>query len=314
MILTRLLPIFLFLSTANSWAACFSTHMSYERTTSLGLSFGMGDSDSSASLSFTGGITYEVNVPLVYNNRRGCFKQSSALDFEVSSQNSSHKGSINIYAPRIEFNNVPGRIMSYINITAPNGSSSVNDLNFEIANISCVGEEVLSVHAFSGSMSDMNSYHRNVNSNQRGLDSNGRVNVFAASGTIATGQAAINIQESMASRGRQEVANELRNLPLSLVQSFTQRVGDSYINDLARAQVTFIPKIYASFQTSILGFSASDTFETQVGTHAACTKKFESVMKDFLFKSTQKNISGHDFNLKLKNIEGREHLSLKWRK
>jgi hypothetical protein len=273
------------------------------RTTSFSLSFGSNDSGS--VLDFSGGISNELNIPMRFNNRRGCFKQSSALDFKVKEENNTRKGSINIYAPKVEFKNVPGRLMSYIFISNDGRTDSkahIDDINFELANIICLGEEVLSVHGFSGNIPKMGMYHKAVTPKK---STSSRL-------FIATGQAAINLQNLRSKQRIKLPSNGLRNLPFNIARIFSEKVGKDKMLAMNSEQAYFVPKIYVGSSTDFLGFTTSDVFETQVGTHAACTKQFESVMKSYRFKSFKEKISGIKFKSRLKKSSGREYLNLKW--
>jgi hypothetical protein len=288
-----------------AWASCDVDNVSYVRTTSFGFSFSSDDSGS--SLEFNGGLETEVNIPMRYENKRGCFKQSAALDFEIKEKNEIRNGSINIYAPKIEFKNVPGRLMSYIHISTNlnDGSNQVdiNEVNFEIANITCIDDEVLSVHGFSGNISTMDMFHKAITPNSRI-----GTNLF-----IATGQAAKNLRNSLPKENQKLNQFKLRYLPINLAKAFSKRVGDKTISELNTKQKYFVPKVFAAYNLNALGFSISDVFETQVGTHSACSKEFETTMKDYQFKSFKGNISGIKLKAKLKKTNGRKYLNLKWK-
>lgn len=301
--LKSILP-FIFLSFPSAWATCDVDNISYVRTTGFSLSF--GSNDSGPVLDFSGGVSSVINIPMRFVNKRGCFKQSSALDFEIKQKNYNRKGSLNIYAPKVEFKNIPGRLMSYILITSnveSNREASVDDINFELANIMCLGEEVLSVHGFSGNISKMNMYHEAVTPKQ----------ITSSRHFIATGQAAINLRKSLSINNSNKYSNGLRNLPIGLAKIFSEKVGDEYMSVLSTEQTYFVPKIFASSSIDILGTSVSDVFETQVGTHAACSKKFESTMKKYRFKSFKAKTSGISLKAKLKKSSGRQYLNIKWK-
>ena len=101
-------------SAAPVYAGCNSNAVVMMRSTSFGLSFGAGRSSSQMGNSRT------INIPVSYDGKRGCIKQDSSLAMEVETKEKKGKSELEIFAPKVESDNLPEvQVNTYIKFNGP---------------------------------------------------------------------------------------------------------------------------------------------------------------------------------------------------
>lgn len=232
--------LFILLSIASAFS-CDPHALRVKRNTGLGFWTG-GRSDR---------VKHKVEVPVRYNNGEwGCWEQEGKLSF---STNFTGKR-VTIKIPKSSFNNLPARVTSYAKV-----DRSSLGVDFDVATFVCLGETVLSVEAFSGTLLDAKRLEDLSRSSEM---------------TFATGIAAANLRES---RERIERSFGKRTELPPRLEAYLMSKTNGELGDYDHFD-GFVPSVYMGYDLDTPLSSLSATYTTRVLTKGACSQKFEAVM------------------------------------
>lgn len=239
--------VFILILSIASAFACQNDQISIVRRTGIG-----GSSNGRHS----GNASHKVNVPVRFEGKWGCWEQEGGLSFDVKEKSNS----LLVIIPKSSFQNIPGRTKSYAHLSK-NGSN----VQMDIANVTCLGDQVLSLETFSGSVAEARVLQN--------LDAQ-------VSTVFAIGIAARNLEEQ-----REEMARRFgrgSELPGELEKFFEDRFNGSW-SQLDHYDV-MVPTIYLSARMSTTLGSLSASYHTRVLMKSACSPEFEAVMAPLSFE------------------------------
>lgn len=258
--------LFIFLSIASAFS-CDPHTLRVKRSTGLGFWTG-GKSDR---------IQHKVEVPVNYNNGEwGCWAQEGKLSFSTNLK----RKRITIKIPKSSFVNLPARVTSYAKVDRSNLG-----IDFDVATFVCLGETVLAVEAFSGTILDA----------KRLEDLSVQQNT-----TFATGVAAAHLREA---RARAERAFGKKNEMPPRLEAFLLKNTQGDLRSYERFD-GFVPSVYMGYDLDTPLSNLSAIYTTRVLTKSACSHEFEAVMSPLRIenltvpKGVEKRIRGGNVELR----------------
>ena len=283
----KTLVFLILVSSISSAFACRTDRMVYSRTTQYGISFG----GNGGGVGF--GQSYLAEIPVRYGNKVGCWQQKGNFEAELEwNEKGRIKGEVILYPSISKFKKVPGRTTTYLMVN--DNSSDSRSIQIEALNFTCLGETVLSIQGYKGSVQDLAQTQDYSFKSSMNLRTGSLLAAFET-------QVQINDGKISTAGGQSD----------GLIPEFMARAGDN-LQVLKKEDIS-TPKILASTNVQGPGFSYQSGFTTLTllgGTQYGCSEQFEQLMSEYNIKNWNQKLNSEKVSTKYKTW-GRDRFILK---